>query len=258
MAQTPQGFRYDILKKAFDDAAADGFIGTDEASLIERSGLPVAVVMGSPRNIKITTPCGYGTRGVLFEELTAGRTKRLLTAGSSTTDEDEQMAGHSNTQSMPPQFRIGQGYDSHEFKAGIPLVIGGVKLEHDKGLGGHSDGDVLLHAITWMLCWARLPGPTSEALFPPTDSAVERRGLSRVSARGAEAGCGRGLCAGQSGFDADFERSKNRYRHAAAIRARVAELCGIPNDCVGIKAKDARRHGHGQCRDRACVVLLRT
>ncbi len=56
MAQTPQGFRYDVLKKAFDDAAADGFVGTDEASLVERSGHPVAVVMGSPRNIKITTP----------------------------------------------------------------------------------------------------------------------------------------------------------------------------------------------------------
>jgi len=56
MAQTPQGFRYDILKKAFDDAAADGFLGTDEASLIERAGLPVAVVMGSASNIKITTP----------------------------------------------------------------------------------------------------------------------------------------------------------------------------------------------------------
>ena len=56
MAQTPQGFRYDILKKAFDDAAADGFVGTDEASLIERAGLPVVVVMGSARNIKITTP----------------------------------------------------------------------------------------------------------------------------------------------------------------------------------------------------------
>jgi 2-C-methyl-D-erythritol 4-phosphate cytidylyltransferase len=56
MAQTPQGFRYSILKKAFDDAGADGFLGTDEASLIERAGQPVAVVMGSPRNIKITTP----------------------------------------------------------------------------------------------------------------------------------------------------------------------------------------------------------
>jgi len=56
MAQTPQGFRYDILKKAFDEAAADGFVGTDEASLIERAGLPVVVVMGSAKNIKITTP----------------------------------------------------------------------------------------------------------------------------------------------------------------------------------------------------------
>ena len=56
MAQTPQGFRYELLKRVFDDAAQDGFIGTDEASLVERSGHEVAVVMGSPRNIKITTP----------------------------------------------------------------------------------------------------------------------------------------------------------------------------------------------------------
>jgi 2-C-methyl-D-erythritol 4-phosphate cytidylyltransferase len=56
MAQTPQGFRYQVLKKAFDEAIADGFIGTDEASLVERSGHEVAVVMGSPQNIKITTP----------------------------------------------------------------------------------------------------------------------------------------------------------------------------------------------------------
>ena len=56
MAQTPQGFRYGVLKKAFDEAEADGFLGTDEASLVERSGKEVAVVMGSARNIKITTP----------------------------------------------------------------------------------------------------------------------------------------------------------------------------------------------------------
>ena len=56
LAQTPQGFRYSVIKKAFDEAAADGFMGTDEASLAERSGHEVAVVMGSSRNIKITTP----------------------------------------------------------------------------------------------------------------------------------------------------------------------------------------------------------
>lgn len=56
LAQTPQGFHYSVIKKAFDEAAADGFMGTDESSLAERSGHEVAVVMGSPRNIKITTP----------------------------------------------------------------------------------------------------------------------------------------------------------------------------------------------------------
>jgi 2-C-methyl-D-erythritol 4-phosphate cytidylyltransferase len=56
MAQTPQGFRYAVLKQAFDDATADGFLGTDEASLIERAGGAVHVVMGSPRNLKITSP----------------------------------------------------------------------------------------------------------------------------------------------------------------------------------------------------------
>jgi 2-C-methyl-D-erythritol 4-phosphate cytidylyltransferase len=56
MAQTPQGFRFGLLKKAFDEAGADGFLGTDEASLIERAGGTVHVVMGSPRNLKITTP----------------------------------------------------------------------------------------------------------------------------------------------------------------------------------------------------------
>ena len=67
---------------------------------------------------------------------------------------------------VPPQFRIGQGYDSHEFKPGIPLIIGGVKLAHDKGLGGHSDGDLLLHAITDALLGA-IAGPDIGSLFPP-------------------------------------------------------------------------------------------
>ena len=56
LAQTPQGFRYGVIKKAFDEASADGFMGTDEASLVERAGQEVAVVMGSARNIKITSP----------------------------------------------------------------------------------------------------------------------------------------------------------------------------------------------------------
>src|ERR1700723_3750958 len=92
---------------------------------------------------------------------------------------------------LPPQFRIGQGYDSHEFKSGIPLKIGGVTLPHSHGLGGHSNGDVLLHAITDALLGA-IAGPDIGSLFPPSDpqwkgadSAVFlREALKRVAAAG--------------------------------------------------------------------------
>jgi len=73
LAQTPQGFRYSVLKKAFDDAQADGFLGTDESSLVERSGQEVAVVMGSPRNIKITTRSDMEL-AEFYLESSAGRT----------------------------------------------------------------------------------------------------------------------------------------------------------------------------------------
>src|SRR6476646_8390963 len=65
-------------------------------------------------------------------------------------------------------MRIGYGFDSHEFRAGIPLRIGGVSLPHGKGLGGHSDGDVLLHAITDALLGA-IGAPDIGTLFPPSD-----------------------------------------------------------------------------------------
>jgi 2-C-methyl-D-erythritol 2,4-cyclodiphosphate synthase len=65
-------------------------------------------------------------------------------------------------------MRIGYGFDSHEFKPGIPLKIGGLTLPHDKGLGGHSDGDVLLHAVTDALLGA-IAGPDIGSLFPPSD-----------------------------------------------------------------------------------------
>jgi 2-C-methyl-D-erythritol 4-phosphate cytidylyltransferase len=67
-AQTPQGFRYELIKRAFDSAAADGFIGTDEASLVERLGEDVWVVMGSARNIKITTPADMELAGFYLRE----------------------------------------------------------------------------------------------------------------------------------------------------------------------------------------------
>ena len=73
MAQTPQGFQFNVIKKAFDEAVHDGFTGTDEASLVERSGHEVAVVMGSQRNIKITTPADLQLAEFYLEQETRER-----------------------------------------------------------------------------------------------------------------------------------------------------------------------------------------
>ena len=132
-------------------------------------------------------------------------------------------------------MRIGYGWDSHEFKPGIPLKIGGVTLPHDKGLGGHSDGDVLLHAITDALLGA-IAGPDIGSLFPPSDAQWKnadsalflREALKRVKAAGYEI----------VNLDSTLILSAPKIGpNAAAIRKRVAELCGIAEDCVGIKAK---------------------
>jgi 2-C-methyl-D-erythritol 2,4-cyclodiphosphate synthase len=132
-------------------------------------------------------------------------------------------------------MRIGYGFDSHEFQPGIPLKIGGVTLAHDKGLGGHSDGDVLLHAITDALLGA-VAAPDIGALFPPSDPKWKgadsvlflREALDRVSRAGYAVG----------NVDASLVLAAPKIGpHAAAIRARVAKSLGVPEDCVGLKAK---------------------
>jgi 2-C-methyl-D-erythritol 2,4-cyclodiphosphate synthase len=139
------------------------------------------------------------------------------------------------TRNSKPAVRIGYGFDSHEFRSGIPLKIGGIILAHDKGLGGHSDGDVLLHAITDALLGA-IAAPDIGALFPPSDpkwkgadSAVFlREALKRVRDAGYAL----------SNVDASLILSAPKIGpHASAIRARVAELLGVGTDCVGLKAK---------------------
>jgi 2-C-methyl-D-erythritol 2,4-cyclodiphosphate synthase len=132
-------------------------------------------------------------------------------------------------------MRIGYGFDSHEFRPGIPLRIGGITLAHDRGLGGHSDGDVLLHAITDALLGA-IAAPDIGALFPPSDPKWEgadsavflREALKRV----------RGAGYAVANIDSSLILAAPKIGpHTAEIRARVAELMGIPGDCVGLKAK---------------------
>src|ERR1700736_1045755 len=127
-----------------------------------------------------------------------------------------------------PTTRIGYGFDSHEFRSGIPLKIGGISLAHDKGLGGHSDGDVLLHAVTDALLGA-VAAPDIGALFPPSDSRWKgadsavflREALKRVRE------------AGYAVVNVDSTlvlRVPKIGPHSAAIRTQVSELLGVPAD----------------------------
>jgi 2-C-methyl-D-erythritol 2,4-cyclodiphosphate synthase len=132
-------------------------------------------------------------------------------------------------------MRIGYGFDSHEFRPGIPLKIGGVTLAHDLGLGGHSDGDVLLHAITDALLGA-VAAPDIGALFPPSDP--QWKGADSVVFLRAALKRVRDAGYGVANMDASLILAAPKIGpHAAAIRARVAELLSVPADCVGLKAK---------------------
>ena len=154
----------------------------------------------------------------------------------------------------PSALRIGYGWDSHEFKAGIPLRIGGVTLPHPKGLGGHSDGDVLLHAITDALLGA-LAAPDIGSLFSPSDpqwkgadsSVFLQEAQQRVSAAGYTL----------VNLDSTVILAAPKIGpHTSAIRTRIAELLGIPPDCVGIKAKTPEGIGTDNAAIAHAVVLL--
>jgi 2-C-methyl-D-erythritol 2,4-cyclodiphosphate synthase len=151
-------------------------------------------------------------------------------------------------------MRIGYGWDSHEFTAGIPLKIGGVTLSHPKGLGGHSDGDVLLHALTDALLGA-VAAPDIGSLFPPSDPKWKgadsalflREALKRVSAAGYAV----------VNVDSTLILAAPKIGpHAAAIRESVARLLGVPADCVGLKAKTPEGLGTDNAAIANAVVLI--
>ena len=151
-------------------------------------------------------------------------------------------------------MRIGYGWDSHEFKKGIPLKIGGVLLPHPKGLAGHSDGDVLLHALTDALLGAMAAGdigaffPSSDPRWAGADSALfVAEALKHVHQAGytvANVDSTLILAAPQIG------------PHSEAIQKRVAELLELPASPVGIKAKTPEGLGTANAAIAQVVVLL--
>lgn len=157
------------------------------------------------------------------------------------------------------KFRIGEGWDVHALVPGRRLVIGGVDIPHTAGLLGHSDADVLLHAITDALLGAAALGdigshfPDTDAQFRGADSVVLlQEAARRVRAHGHEIG----------NIDSTVVAQAPRLAaHIPAMRERIASALGLALDQVNVKAKTAERLGPvGQClaiEARAVALLLK-
>jgi 2-C-methyl-D-erythritol 4-phosphate cytidylyltransferase/2-C-methyl-D-erythritol 2,4-cyclodiphosphate synthase len=199
LAQTPQGFRRELLGRAYAAAGPHASAATDESLLVERLGAPVTLVPGEPGNFKITT-----AEDVL-------RARALVEA----------------------PVAMGVGYDTHRFQAGRRLVLGGVEFEGD-GLLGHSDADVCAHAIGDAILGAAGLGDLGRH-FPDTDErwrGVSSLVLLREIVRLAAA---RGWAVGNCDVTLAARRPKIAPR-AEEMRARLGEALGVAPAQVNVKA----------------------
>jgi 2-C-methyl-D-erythritol 4-phosphate cytidylyltransferase/2-C-methyl-D-erythritol 2,4-cyclodiphosphate synthase len=200
MAQTPQGFRREVLDRAIA-FAADGTEATDEAMLVERAGLPVEIVAGDPRNIKITT------------------SDDLMTARMTSTG--------------PP--RVGTGYDLHRLVPNRALVLAGVTLPCELGPLGHSDGDVVCHALADAMFGAAGAGDIGQH-FPNTDARWKNIAGLDLLARAAAILNERGWQLASADVTVVLERPK-LVPHLPLIRERLAAVLGIGLGQVSVKGK---------------------
>ncbi len=155
------------------------------------------------------------------------------------------------------KLRIGIGHDTHRLQPGGPLRLGGISISHDQELIGHSDADVLLHAVTDALLGAAGMGDIGE-LFPDYDETNR----DRDSVEMLTIACVKLAEDGYSIINIDctvFAQAPKLTPHKKAIRERLAETLGIEPDCVGIKAKTGEgvgSVGEGKSMEAQCVVLL--
>ena len=198
--QTPQAFRLDALRQAY--AAWTGDPPTDETTVVRAAGMKVAMVEGDPALDKLTTAADF--------ERAAQR-----------------LAG-----SLSP--RTGTGFDVHAFSGEGPIMLGGIAVPHSRGLAGHSDADVVLHAITDALFGAAGLGDIGEH-FPPSDPQWKGASSDRFLAHAAALLRSKGAILDHVDCTVIAEEPKvGPYR--AAMRERIAEILGIALDQVSVKA----------------------
>ena len=151
-------------------------------------------------------------------------------------------------------MRVGIGHDTHRLVEGRPLILGGVRVEHARGLAGHSDADVVLHVLTDALLGAAALGDIGDA-YPDTDPAYQDAD-SRFFLRETLARLNR---AGYRVVNVDvtvFAQEPKLGPVKGRIRASLAELLGLPADAVNVKAKTGERVGHiGRAEALACQAV---
>jgi 2-C-methyl-D-erythritol 2,4-cyclodiphosphate synthase len=226
---------------------------TDEARLCEAAGVPVRVVPASLANLKVTHPEDVAVADALLrarhERPTPEAASEPRVIPRKRTDESrhEGTDAHGRTKffagaqngttrgagsSVP--VRTGIGYDAHRFTPNRKLVLGGVEIPHDRGLAGHSDADVLLHAIADALLGAAALGDIGQH-FPPTDERfrdADSQNLLRETARLV-----RGAGWTPANVDATILAEAPRIAaHVPLMRERIAACLGITPDAVGVKA----------------------
>jgi 2-C-methyl-D-erythritol 4-phosphate cytidylyltransferase / 2-C-methyl-D-erythritol 2,4-cyclodiphosphate synthase len=200
LAQTPQGFRRDVLTSAIA-LGESGVEGTDEAMLAERAGHAVSIVPGEERNLKITTA----------GDLAAARERLASTA------------------------RVGTGYDLHRLVHGRPLILAGVMLPFDRGPLGHSDGDVLCHSLIDAILGAAGQGDIGRH-FPNTDPQWRDAPGLDLLARADAIVRAAGFVVTNVDASVLLERPK-LAPHLDEIRGGLARVLGLPIDRVSVKGK---------------------
>ena len=206
-AQTPQGFRFDRILEAHRRAAASGQTFTDDVAVAAWAGMAVRVVAGDPANLKLTTAEDFA---VAEQRLLA---ERALALGD---------------------VRVGTGYDVHAFTEGSRVTLGGVAIPHDRGLAGHSDADVALHALTDAILGVLGDGDIGSH-FPPSDPQWKGASSDRFLAFAAERVRARGGTIAHLDLAIVAEAPKIGP-HREAMRSRIAGICGVSIDRVGVKA----------------------